>query len=411
MLPPVLEVYVVWHPGDTVGAAVADEFVRHFHGTLFTGLIGGAVEVYVRSQGWRDPGDTPRPIPFPGVPLPNGVAEAQFVAVVPVLGMEFAAEVEAGAGRWWDYAAAIAASQAASVDRVGIFPILADRDAVDGTELGRILGRFEDIGGESADTSSPESLCRDLAQGITQLASGAVRERLTVFISHTRDTRGERPEIRGLIDLVRSTIGRTRLNQFFDMNDLQPGVDWDRELRAHASASALLAVRTDLYASREWCQREMLIAKREGMPIVILNVLEYGEKRGSFLMDHVPRVPVRRTPDGWSAADIGVGIDILVDECLKRALWKHQGELARQRPDLEISWWAPHAPEPTTLAAWLATEHEAGRLGGTEPMRILHPDPPLGADEKLVLDQMVTCAGIDGVLDIMTPRLLAARGG
>jgi hypothetical protein len=66
MLPPVLETYVVWHPDDHAGAQAAQELVEHVHGTLFTGLIGGAIEVYVRHQGWRRTGDAPRPIPVPG---------------------------------------------------------------------------------------------------------------------------------------------------------------------------------------------------------------------------------------------------------------------------------------------------------------------------------------------------------
>ena len=51
MVPPILEIFVVWHPEDREGEAVADQFVEHFHGTTFSGLIGGAVEIYVRSEG------------------------------------------------------------------------------------------------------------------------------------------------------------------------------------------------------------------------------------------------------------------------------------------------------------------------------------------------------------------------
>ncbi len=55
MLPPVLEIYAVWHPDDGPegGREIAREFVNHFHGTLFSGLIGGAVEIYVRSEVWK----------------------------------------------------------------------------------------------------------------------------------------------------------------------------------------------------------------------------------------------------------------------------------------------------------------------------------------------------------------------
>ena len=64
MLPPALEVYVVWHPGDEIGSSVCKELVEHFHGTVFSGLIGGAIEVYARTAGWESSSDAPRPIPF-----------------------------------------------------------------------------------------------------------------------------------------------------------------------------------------------------------------------------------------------------------------------------------------------------------------------------------------------------------
>ena len=35
----------------------------------------------------------------------------------------------------------------------------------------------------------------------------------------------------------------------------------------------------------------MITAKQAGVPVVILDALDEGEDRGSFLMDDVPRVP------------------------------------------------------------------------------------------------------------------------
>jgi len=207
-------------------------------------------------------------------------------------------------------------------------------------------------------------------------------------------------------------IRTTQLREFFDASDLQPGRDWDVELRDNAATSALLAIRTDLYASREWCQREMLIAKREGMPVIILDALGEAEERGSFLMDHVPRVPARMDGGRWRKTDVYRALNLLVDECLKRALWRRQQELACNELILPVAWWAPHAPEPITLSKWLEDERQQGRLAlDGEDLIILHPDPPLGAEEKSVLQQMLLFGGIKRRLDVMTPRLLAARGG
>jgi hypothetical protein len=410
MLPPVLEIYVVWHPDDATGRSAAEQFVQHFHGTLFSGLIGGAVEIYIRSSGWRTAADAPRPIPLPGAEPPNGVAQAEITAIVPILGMEFARAVEAGPGPWRDYASVIADAEAAHRGRVCVFPLSIHPAATDRTELGRIFARFQRIAASAAGAPvepDAELRCRDLAQSIAQLAG---RERLTVFISHTKHPgAGEEHGVSELIERVRWTIGQTRLSQFFDANDLQPGRDWDEDLRAGAATGALLALRTDLYSSREWCQREILIAKQTGLPVVILDALSRGDERGSFLMDHVPRVPVRRDADGWRDADIRISLNVLVDESLKRALWQRQSQLALSRPELNVAWWAPHAPEPATLVYWLKSRGPAAGPGSPAP-RVLHPDPPLGPDERLVLDAIAALDGLPAI-DIMTPRLLAARGG
>jgi hypothetical protein len=419
MLAPVLEIYVIWHPDDPSGKVVADELVRHFHGTVFTGLIGGAIEIYVRAQGWRHRGDAPRPIPFPTAPPPNGLSQALLTAVVPVVGIEFAAAVEETMGPWHRYLNGIISACDASPDRVAIFPLVTEAAAIYGTAISRMLQRFHGVGRGLNLFAEPaaERRCRDLSQGIAQFLGGVSgidgpRNRLTVFISHTsKPGHGEHSLVTDLIQRVRSIIGQTRLDDFFSTNDLQVGRDWDEELRTNAATSALLALRTDLYASRHWCQREMLTAKRAGMPIVILDALGQGEERGSFLMDHVPRVPIRRDGDGWRDEDIRRGLNLLVDECLKRVLWRHQRLLAAGLAELDVAWWAPHAPEPATLVAWLAQERGAGRLTRGRRVRIIHPDPPLGPDERLVLDQIAEFGGVDGPLDILTPRSMAARGG
>jgi hypothetical protein len=411
MLPPVLEIYAVWHPDDPAGRAAANQVIEHFHGTLFSGLVGGAVEVYVRSRGWRSSADAPRPIPFPGAGPPNGVMQAEIVAIVPALGREFARAVEAGAGPWRDFATGIAAAAAADPQRVCVFPLLLHKAATDGTELGRIFGRFQFLAAPAPDAPvEPEAelRCRDLAQSIAQLAG---QQRLRVFISHTKHpSAAEESGVAVLIDRVRWLIGQTRLSQFFDANDLQPGRNWDDALREGAAGGALIALRTDLYSGREWCQREMLIAKESGLPVVILDAPGSGDERGSFLMDHVPRVPVHRDGNGWSDADIRRGLNLLVDESLKRALWQRQARLAQAEHWLEVGWWAPHAPEPATLVNWLKERPPPAAAGAPPILRVLHPDPPLGPDERRVLDEIAALGGLP-ILDIMTPRLLAARGG
>lgn len=408
MLPPVLEVYVVWHPDDEAGEGVAAQFDAHFHGDLFTGLIGGAVEVYARSAGWVA-GGPPRPIPVPDAPPPNGVAQAQYTAIVPVLGFRLARAVADRDGGWHRYLADIVAARRAFPERVAVLPVLADAGADRGA-LGELFGEALYIGASGVDGESQDvRRCRDLVQAIAQFVAEDSGQRLTVFISHTRraaDGNGDRAA--AVTERVRAVIAQTRLDDFFDAHTLQPGRDFQRALLSAAASSALLAIRTDQYASRDWCQREVLTAKCAGMPVVMVEALDRGDHRGSFLMDHVPRVPA--TPgDAHLDRGIQAGLNLLVDQCLKRALWQRQYELAqRSVADLGVSWWAPHAPEPTTLTEWVARTYPAG--GRPDGLRILHPDPALGGPEREVLERVAAFGGI-GSLEILTPRQLAARGG
>jgi hypothetical protein len=415
MLPPILEIYVVWHPRDHSGANVAQAMVNHFQGSTFSGLLGGAVEVYVRSTGWRSPDDAPRPIPFPTAapPAPNRPPQPVLTAVVPIIDVELASAVERRSGPWHDYLSEIVRAHQTHEQQVAIFPIATASSAAHGTELGRLFDLFHAIGrgGSSSEDDRFRTWCRDLAQGITQYLGGT-DQRLTVFISHSSsvDSRGNGGD-GGLTARVREIVANTRLAKFFSTSDLQPGRNWSRELTEKARSSALLAVRTSTYATRPWCQREMLTAKTAGMPIVVLDALDQYEERGSFLMDHVPRVRVGREDGDWREADVVGGLNLLVDECLKRTLWLRQGELAGgfAGTGWPATWWAPHAPEPVTLVAWLHEQLSADTLPPDGPIRIVHPDPPIGPDELSVLDQIVRLGGVRNPLDVVTPRQLAAR--
>jgi len=402
MLPPVLEVYVVWHPDDANGRQVADSVIDHFHGTAFSGLIGGAVEVFIRSDSWTDPGAAPRPFPFSDVSTDRADV-ADITAVVPVIGRGLGKAVERGES-WADFIAGAVAAAARTDINVSLIPVRL-RGAPAAGALASMLSEFQAITRES--DQDDEALCRDLTQAIAQNADPE-GGRLRVFVSHTKHAGHGREEIlEGLIERVRRTIADTRLDDFFDASELQPGEHWKLALDQSSRTSALLAVRTELYASREWCQREVLEAKRAGMPVVTLEAIAGVEERGSFLMDHMPRV-AGHPHQTEGSPDILLALAQLVDECLKRILWRRQRKLAATGDIPEVHWWAPHAPEPTTLIDWLKHRPEADRQD--QSCLILHPDPPLGPNETDVLRDLAALCGIANGFEVLTPRGLAARG-
>jgi hypothetical protein len=403
LIPPILEIYVLWHPDDGDGARIFTELFDHFHGTTFSGLVGGAVEVYERSQGWRGPGTPPRPLPFVE-PLPNGLPQAAITVVVPVLGTHLARAAEDD-GTWRAYLETLLAANPAG-SSVGIFGLRVDPAAVGpGTVLGRL---FPTQTLAASATTSAAALSRDLAHSIAGLIGDPFGERLQVFISHTkRYSPDEEPDaVLSLVRLIREVLGSTHMSAFFDEADLQPGSNWEEELVREAATSGLLVVRTDLYATRDWCQREVLIAKRADMPIVVLQALHRGEERGSFLMDHLPTVPFHGGTEQEMRASIEQALNQLVDEALKRALWNQQ----RSRMEsYGFDWLPSNAPEPLTLVGWLGARDPA--LGSRDQLLVLHPDPPLGEVEVSAIDEILSTAGFPGRVEILTPRTFANRGG
>ncbi|MFH8417068.1 hypothetical protein [Streptomyces collinus] len=406
---PVVEIYVVRHPADRRGEDIAEDLLAHFRGDRFTGLLDGVVDVYVRSAGLHGEGSAPKPIPFPGRPD----AQAEYVVVVPLLGEHWSRAAEDTDDPWHDYALGIRQAWEAQgpQPRLGVFPVMLT-DTPLSAELDRLLGGIQRLAAPGP--AQPEALQdtqrRDLSQGIAQLVQGN-RKRLTVFISHTR--LGQHAPA-GIIERVRAGVRGTRLGEWIDCHSLLPGTDSTHDLLDNAADGVMLAVRSDQYASRQWCQKEVLTAKRAGVPVVFLDALEAGDRRGSFLMDHAPQLCVGSLAGEEADQAIRRALNLLVDEYLKRVLWCSRRQSLAAQPGLDIDWWAPQPPEPATLSQWLrdwlAGAREAGRAVEDARPRIVHPGPPLGEDEIRVLNDMAIIGGIHRGLDITTVELLAARG-
>lgn len=411
MLPPVLEIYVVWHPDDdTKARPIAEALIDHYHGDQFSGLIGGAVEVFIRSAGWAGEGTAPRPIPLPddaGLPRP-----AAYVAVVTLLGLGLAQATQNG-GAWCDWLRRVKEAVDHKPDTVRLWGLSLHRDATEADGLKSLFDQWQLLGSaDSVNDPDDTLLRRDLSQSLTQFLKGDNKP-LQVFISHTKHmNKATEDATKALIAEVRHEVLKTKLAQFFDSSSIQTGDDWSKQLKDNAAGGAMLCLRTDSYSGREWCHREVATAKTYGVPVVAIDALILGDGRGSFLLDHIPRVPAKRDGDEWDKAVIRQALLRLVDECLKRQLWTCQERLGRQK-GADVQWWAPHAPEPLTFAHWLKTEWLPANKGKSkQPVLVLHPDPPLTECEREAVNAVAELAGLaEARLEILTPRTLSARGG
>jgi hypothetical protein len=406
--PPILEIYVVWHPDDEFGATAADWLIEHFHSPAYAGLAGGAVEVYLRSAGWGDPAAPPRPLPFMSS-LPAELQAGQITVVVPVLGRGLARAVRKS-DAWRQYIKAIFDADGTSPrtpdsEVIAVYPLPIPGADFSGSSLADIIARPQTLP-RAAAVSAP-TLAREVAQAIAQrvareFTGSDLEERVTVFVSHTKHVGTALDNAPRLVEMVRDVLQQTHLDSFFDAHDIQVADDWEKVLDIHAGRHALLMVRTDTYASREWTQREVLAAKVHDIPVVSMYAVRDEEHRGSFIMDHVP---VIACPPGDEREAIERALNRLVDEALKRALWLTQRGYLERRG---FNWVPVHAPEPVTFAAWLRSNYDATKRPN---LMIMHPDPPLSPTETGVIRDLCKIAGLAGTLDILTPRTFAMRGG
>jgi len=98
---------------------------------------------------------------------------------------------------------------------------------------------------------------------------------IKIFLSHTKagDT--------GLLhaESIKAFIDNTNMTHFFDATEISPGFKFDEEIIKHIKDSTLIAIVSDEYSSRYWCQREILCAKEHCRPIIAVNCLEDYEDR------------------------------------------------------------------------------------------------------------------------------------
>jgi hypothetical protein len=132
-----------------------------------------------------------------------------------------------------------------------------------------------------------------------------------------------------------------------------------------------------MYSTRQWCRREILLAKEHNRPIVILNCFEKGETRSFPYMGNVLTVHYGNINSQGCSDDLVW--EQLMTAVLKETLRLKYAEiwisyvLARQNIINDAGTVSAYPPELITL------------LSKKNSLRFLYPDPPLGNEELDIL--------------------------
>ena len=97
---------------------------------------------------------------------------------------------------------------------------------------------------------------------------------LNLFISHAKiDGVAMAKSLISILRQLREVEqGKLGFAYFYDDEHLEPGMVWRQVLKAEATQSVLIALRTEGYESRHWCRREFLWAECNGMPIIVVDL-------------------------------------------------------------------------------------------------------------------------------------------
>ena len=115
---------------------------------------------------------------------------------------------------------------------------------------------------------------------------------LKIFLSHCKlDSSGV-----VLAQVLQSFIKtKTGIKAFFDATEIQQGYKFKNEIDNHLDTSSVLAICTDNYPSRYWCQYEILHAKEKQKPMLLLDLVAKSVDRFFPALGNIPCI--RLDPD------------------------------------------------------------------------------------------------------------------
>ncbi len=197
---------------------------------------------------------------------------------------------------------------------------------------------------------------------------------LKIFLSHAKaDEKGV-----GLAMEIKNFIDNTSIQRFFDATDIAPCFNFDEEITANLKESTVIAIGSDKYSSRYWCQREILMAKEERRPIIFVNTLEHYEDRIFPAAVNIPNIHVSHDSNIRNKEILR----ILIATLLETIRFNYSKSLLDY---YKIQGWIPknsvifaRPPEVNQIINLLKDRNESEQL---EILNICYPEPPVYPEE------------------------------
>ena len=363
--PPPFTLYVVWHPdftgGDTIGNLLLDRFGSHRYM-----YVSGGDSVRVIFRNAAGPGSQE--------PLPIEWTHAGTTAVVVLLDNTLVENPS-----WSQYVRNLAEQAERSGFDARVIPVAMEDGVLDIGLVEQAL-RWHDWAGSGDEKERQlvreltDTFIRMLRYHLAQLRHpgvdwNALDDYLTnvrVFLSHSKH--GGPGEV--VADALRTWLNdNTNLAPFLDIRNIPAGVPFDSVLDNEAGRSVMVAIYTDSYSSRGWCRREVIIAKRRRVPMLVVDCLQDTDASSFPYLGNVPWV--RMNPQTVDRLDYVA--EHLLEEVFKDFLWQCRVESFRNA--FPQTTFLARAPELISLTSISPASSGNGR-------DIVYPGPPISAQEE-----------------------------
>lgn len=221
--------------------------------------------------------------------------------------------------------------------------------------------------------------CCRLLSGRTNLGVKSAAP-LKLFISHYKQGN----DGVNLATIIKNSLEENKTEVFFDEYIIQYGDSIYSTLKHNITDAAILAIRTDDYISRPWCQKELALARKEQRPIIVIDALENSEERSSNLLANLPTI--RLNPKPTETTEIKRVTSFIGREVLR---YLHNERRLNRLKRANIF------PRDSKIRARPPDLFDVC-IGSKRKTVFVHPDPEIGRDESTWVDS--------NYLELLTPN-------
>jgi hypothetical protein len=184
-----------------------------------------------------------------------------------------------------------------------------------------------------------------------------------------------------------------KLEVFFDTVDIADGYEFEQQIEESIKKSALVVFHTDEYSAREWCRIEVLVAKRNKCSIVVVHDIKNGEKRAFPYLGNTPTITIREN-EKESFYEI---VNLTLYQVLNNLFQLELLESFHKQFPIEGTEYVS-ITSPPELFNYIDIFKQKEKTKNN--LVVLYPEPPLGAEELRILNE------IDTEIKFITPILL-----